>query len=359
MKVKFFAKKKFFSFFIIILFFSFLLNIVKSQEDDEEEDKKNYYVHFDLSDPDIILIEKDNPNPELKDIISESPSITIPKVELDKEGYFFSGWTEDGIYGYEPGNIFNCDKKNVTLKPVMGELSNGQFFTFEYLVEFEGEIIDTKGTLPKGNYVMNRIVKTSMMSFPQEKAIQKGWTDGKNIFYQEQKMVMPAHNVTLRAVLLYHRNLIYDSGKVDDLVGVIQNIQRGHYGAQMDLAEESRLSRKGYQNVGWHCENDGIDYPFFYQYIMPDEDVIMTAIWKPIEYTVLFKTDVNSIPNIKIKGETGTIIIAPSIDKEREGYTFIGWIMYNSDIYYPGDEIIVKGQIPGFGIAATAIWKLN
>ena len=33
--------------------------------------------------------------------------------------------------------------------------------------------------------------------------------------------------------------------------------------------------------------------------------------------------------------------------------------MYNSDIYYPGDEILVKGQMPGFGISATAIWKLN
>ena len=78
-----------------------------------------------------------------------------------------------------------------------------------------------------------------MMTFPQEKAIQRGWTDGKNTFIQEQKMVMPAHNVTLRAVFLYYCNLIYDSGNVDGLVGVKQNIQSGYYGAQMDLSEES------------------------------------------------------------------------------------------------------------------------
>ena len=66
MKEKLFKKIKSFSFFIIIFIFLFNLNIVKSQEDDEEEDKKDYYAHFDLSDPDIILIEKDNPNPELK-----------------------------------------------------------------------------------------------------------------------------------------------------------------------------------------------------------------------------------------------------------------------------------------------------
>ena len=359
MEKKLFKTINSFSFFIIIFIFIFSVNKVKSQEDDEEEDKKDYYVHFDLSDPDIILIEKNNPNPELKDIISKSHSIIIPKIELDKEGYFFSGWTEDGVYGYEPGDAFLCSSKNVTLKPVMGELSNGEFFRFEYIVEFEGEIIDTKGTLQKGNYVMNRIVKTSMMSFPQENAIQRGWTDGKNIFYQEQKMVMPAHNVTLHAVFLYYRNLIYDSGQVDGLVGVTQNIQRGFYGAQMDLAEDSRLARMGYENVAWHCEYDGIDYPFFYQYIMPDEDVVMTAVWKPIMYNIIFRTGVNSIPNIRIRGETGTFIIAPSIDTKREGYTFFGWVMYGSDIYYPGDEILVKGHMPGFGISATAIWKLN
>ena len=92
---------------------------------------------------------------------------------------------------------------------------------------------------------------------------------------------------------------------------------------------------------------------------MPDEDVIMTAVWKPISYVILFKTGVNSIPNIKIRGETGKIIIASSIDNEREGYTLIGWAINNTDIYCPGDEIIVKGQMPGFGISATAIWKLN
>ena len=241
----------------------------------------------------------------------------------------------------------------------MGELSNGEFFRFEYLVEFEGEIIAPKGNLPHGNYVMNRIVKTSLMSFPQDKAVQRGWTDGKNTFYQGQKMVMPAHNVTLRAVFLYYRNLIYDSGDVDGVVGVIKNIQTGFYGAQMDLAEDSRLKRIGYENTGWHCQNDGIDYPFFYQYIMPDEDVIMTAIWKPIRYVIVFRTQVKTIPDIRIRAETGTIIIAPSLDAEREGYIFVGWQLYTTEFYFPGDEIPIKGQLPGAGISASAIWKLK
>ena len=170
---------------------------------------------------------------------------------------------------------------------------------------------------------------------------------------------MPEHNVTLYAVFLYYRNLTYSSGNVEGIVGVIENIQRSYLGAKMDLAEETRLKRIGYQMSGWHCENDGIDYPVFYQYIMPDEDVIMTAIWKPINYVIVFSSEVKSIPDIRIRGETGSIIIVPSLDVEREGYIFVGWKIYNTEIYYPGDEIYVKGQMPGAGIGASAIWKLK
>ena len=170
---------------------------------------------------------------------------------------------------------------------------------------------------------------------------------------------MPEHNVTLYEVFLYYHNLIYDSGNVDGIAGVKENIQRGYYGAKMDLAEDTRLKRMGYHISGWHCENDGIDYPIFYLYNMPDEEVIITAIWKPIRYVIIFSSGVKSIPNIRIIGETETIIIAPSLDVERERHIFFGWKIYDTDIYYPGDEIIVKGQIPGGGIGASAIWKLK
>ena len=350
--------KKIKKFSLLFLIFIFLLNLKEIKTQDEEEEEI-YYIHFDLSEPGLVIIDRDNPNPDLKDIISLSPSIFIPKVELDKEGFFFSGWTEDGIYGFEPGDVFNCKSKNTTLKPVLGELSDGRFFRLEYIVEFEGKIIDTQGYLPKGNYVKNRIVKTSLYSFPQGTAVHRGWTDGNNTFYQEQKIIMPEHNVTLHAIFLYHRNLIYDSGNVDGIVGVKQNIQSGFYGAQIDLAESTRLARKGYDMIAWHCENDGMDYPFFYQYIMPDEDVIMTAVWKPKTYVIIFKSGDNTNSNIKINGITGEAIIAPNLENKREGYTFIGWKMYENEIYNPGDEIVVRGQMPGFGISGTPIWKLN
>lgn len=61
-----------------------------------------------------------------------------------------------------------------------------------------------------------------MFSFPQATAAHRGWTDENYIFYQEQKIIMPEHNVTLHAIFLYYHNLIYDSGNADGIVGVKQ-----------------------------------------------------------------------------------------------------------------------------------------
>ena len=104
-----------------------------------------------------------------------------------------------------------------------------------------------------------------MFSFPQATAAHRGWTDENYIFYQEQKIIMPEHNVTLHAIFLYYHNLIYDSGNVDGIVEVKQNIQSRFCGAKMDLAESTRLARNGYDMIAWHCENDGLNYPIFYQ----------------------------------------------------------------------------------------------
>lgn len=338
-----------FSLSMIIISLFFHLNIVKTQEEDEEI--LEYILHFDLSEIGVEI-------PELEDIVSESSSIKIPSIQLDKEDYFFSGWTDNGVYGYEPGDNYVCKSKYTVLKPVFGLLSDKRTFTLEYIVKFEGNIIDITEHLSKEYHSKNRIFATTLMVFPQSTAIQRGWTDGENEFVQGTKMVMPEHNVTLYALYYYFRTLTYSPGDVDGIVGQTYDIQTVRAGGMKDLAEDSRLRRMGYKMVAWHCENDGLDYPFFYQYIMPDEDVIMTAVWEPLIYTVVFNTGVSTIPNIKIQGKTNGIIIAPNLDK-REGYIFNGWIIYNNQVYYPGDEIVVLGQMPGLGISAKAIWILS
>ena len=342
-------------YFLLIFLMIVQLNLVKT-EDEEDDPNKPYYIHYDLTEPDIIYIPNKENQTEIKDIISKDSSNTLSDVKLDKIDGFFSGWTDDWVYGYEAGDVFQSKKKNVTLYPVFGLLEEKTTYTLEYVVEFEGEFIEHH--INRGRYVKNRIVATSMLTFPNTKASHRGWTDGKNEFVHGQKLVMPAHNVTLRAIYHYYRTLTYSCGDVDldEIVGIQNDIQIMSEGGMKDLAEETRLKRKGYNMVCWHCENDGLDYPFFFQYIMPDEDVIMTAVWAPMTYTIVFDSGDKSIPNIKIKGKTDTYIYAPNIETEREDFIFEGWRMYNNMIFYPGDEIRVIGQTPPFGITAQAIW---
>ena len=72
----------------------------------------------------------------------------------------------------------------------------------------------------------------------------------------------------------------------------------------------------------------------------------------------IFASGISTIPDFRIRARTGEIIIAPKID-EREGYTFGGWVVYRTEVYFPGDEIVVKGQAPGIGISTSAIWIQN
>jgi hypothetical protein len=346
-----------FNYLILIVIILFQITLVNTEEEDEDPENMVYYVHFDLSNPDLIFIPNKNNETEIKDIISKSSSNRIPDVRLDLEYGFFSGWTEDWVYGYLPGEVFVSTHKNTTLYPVLGLLDDRTTYTLKYVVEFEGESINPLENL--GHYVKNRIVQTSMRSFPNEKATHRGWTDGEHEFVQGKGLVMPAHNVTLTALFYYYRNLTYVAGDVDDVVGAQNDIQTMRAGGVKDLAESTRLARKGYEMIGWHCENDGNDYPFFHPYIMPDENVIMTAIWKPINYVLVFNNLVSSAPNPRLQGETNTKILAPKVEVERNGYTFEGWSLYENQIYLPGDEIVIKGQLPGTGITIKAVWVPN
>ena len=81
----------------------------------------------------------------------------------------------------------------------------------------------------------------------------------------------------------------------------------------------------------------------------------MTAIFEPIEYMIVFQSGVSSIPNIRVKAKTNDIIIVPNLDVKREGYIFLGWSFFGMQYNY-GDEMIVKGQMPGLGISVKALW---
>ena len=226
------------------------------------------------------------------------------------------------------------------------------------MIEYNGIITDVSKELRPSTQRTNHLIKISSNSYFNDNASSFGWTDGVNEFYGSDSFIMPRKNVTLYAIFHNFHKFSYSHGDVDGIVGNPDKPFVYAEGIIIDLAESSRLSRKGYKVIGWHCEYDGKDYPIFYPYKLPDADVVMTAIWEPIFYTIPFNAGVSSIPNIKIKALTKEIIIVPNIEEKREGYKFIGWIILRN-FYKAGDEFIVEGQLPGLGISAKAIWITN
>ena len=327
-------------------------NTYSFEEDEDEEENKKYYIYFDLSEPNFKYEENSE---KIENIITEEQSIKIPQTKLIKEGFYFNGWTADFIYGYKPGEIFILKQTNTTFFPIFENKSDTTYFRFEYIVEKYGEKIDVSKELRPTIERENAFIGITQYTYEISNATQHGWTDGINNFFSSDYLIMPRRNVTLYAIFHNYRKLYYSHGDVDGIVGNPDPPLVYREGAIIDLAESSRLARKGYKIIGWHCEYDGKDYPIFYRYVLPDADVIMTAIWDPIEYTIVFQTGVSSIPNIRIKAKTNDIIIVPNLEEKREGYIFVGWNVLGNQ-YIFGDEMIIEGQMPGIGISGKAIW---
>ena len=348
------------------ILFSFVLTSIfrntfifcKDEDEEGKEENPICIVHYNISDPDIkILDEKGNEIEEIKDE-NITGIIHIPTYKLSKEGHSFCGWTIDGIYGYEPGDKCNFGQKNITFFPVFSSKSDTITYAVIYEVLFEGEILEVQTSLPKSKYRANSIVKVFSTYFSNDKAIHLGWTDGEHKFMADDKMIIPRRNVTMHPIYHYYRIITYFAGNVDGIAGNEKKEFSNREGGVRELSDGNILSRKGYKNIGWHCQNDGIDYPFYYSYVMPDEDVVMVAIWEPLAYNVTFTTGVSSIPNIIIEGKTKEAIIAPFITQEREGYSFYGWL-YEGKVYFPGDEIVIEGVLMGKKITARAVWNVK
>ena len=312
-------------YFILFRTFLFLFIIDNIYSFEEEEENKIYYIYFDLSHSNF---KYENNSERIENIITDSQSIKIPEIKLVKEGFYFNGWTSDFIHGYKPGNYFMMEQKNTTLFPIFEDKSDHTYFRFEYIVEHCGEKIDVSKELRPTVERENAFISITLYSYQTSNASQHGWTDGKNNFTSSDYLIMPRKNVTLYAIFHNFRKLYYSHGDVDGIVGNPDAPLVYREGARIDLAESSRLSRMGYKVIGWHCEYDGKDYPIYYPYILPDADVVMTAIWEPIEYTIVFQTGVSSIPNIKVNAKTGDTIIIPNLNVKREGYIFSGWVFF-------------------------------
>ena len=324
---------------------------------DTTEDK-TYTVHFDLSEEGVTVAPDKNGNvTEITDITKKgSGSVFIPDAELEKEGYIFSGWTEDDIKGYVKGDVFRVKDHDVTLHPVWVDDDDTNFHVITFRVEWDGEIdTDAEKYVPPVKKQAGRFVQIPLSTFPRDGYKQRGWTDGTNEFAGQEYMIVHDDDITLRPNMKKLYNLRYSVGDADRINGITELIFEIAEGEPTNLQSTDRFSRNGFKVSGWHCENDGLDYEAAATFIMPSEDVLITPVWEPILYTINFTPSGQASDNIKVKGYTDTAITVPECSYVKEGYTFSGW-KRNDLIVQPGEEYIIEGTTPGMGIAFTAVW---
>ncbi|MDE5556811.1 MAG: InlB B-repeat-containing protein [Ruminococcus sp.] len=292
--------------------------------------------------------------------VTPKSTIIIPEVFPSREGYCFTGWTYDGIHAYTYGDVFRSpDGNDVTLKPVWMVDGDETEYTLNYFVEIDGEVVDTEKELPDRTCFAGQIITIPLLVYSRDDAIQLGWTFDEYEFKGQEKFVMPAHDVTLTPNWKMRYKITYTVGDVDRVTGAkfMEYIQPETI--DTGLQANNRFSRNGFKIVGWLCDDDNKVYaPSTPAYIMPSHDVTFTAVWEPIEYTVVFRQDKNSKNNIKIKGLTDTTITTPEATITQDGKYLSGWTDDETGDFFPvGSEYMIMGAVAGKGITLTAVWE--
>ncbi|MDE5861027.1 MAG: hypothetical protein K2H28_02425, partial [Ruminococcus sp.] len=96
--------------------------------------------------------------------VAPKSSIIIPEAFPTREGYYFTGWTDDGIHAYTYGDVFHSrDGKDVTLKPIWTVKGDEKKYTINYYVEINGEVVETD--LPEKELPAGQVFEVSLLSF--------------------------------------------------------------------------------------------------------------------------------------------------------------------------------------------------
>ncbi len=321
------------------------------------ETKTSVTITFDISEGGITVDEG-----ILPDSITVNLNGTeyIPDAALLKEGYAFSGWTEDGVRGYAMGEVINVGTEDITLRPVWVDDDASVTYTASYAAEpavLDGVPVDEKNLPKERKYREGQFVEVQEPCLAWSEGSQTGWLYNGEKFRYQQHIIMPAHDIVLTPAWAMRRKVTYLAGDYDDIVGAKSQTFEFQAGSSQNTAARDRFSRKGYNLTGWLNSYDGETYGFNKKFVMPDEDITMTAIWKAKTYNIVFSYGEGTDSYFTISGETDSTITIPECPGTKDGYTFAGWICSTNDqLYQPGDSYVVEGQISGLGISFDASW---
>lgn len=275
-------------------------------------------------------------------IASLGSTLTLPAAQAADSAHQFVGW-EIGVEGHKTlhsaGEKFTFDD--------WAQVADGETpilnVTAKYIEKPTCSItFDTDGGSAIEPITANIGESITKPSDPTK----SGYTfDGWDPAFPDE---MPNENLTLKAKWKVNQYTI--KFNMNGATGQIEDIKQ-NYGISLDDAQKYNKgqsqapTRKHYEFVGWSPvipEN------------MPAYNLTVEAIWEPITYRIVFKTDAND-SGIEKTGYYGSLVALPD-DPVKENLAFVGWKTINGKevevpLYMPAQEVSTNPTI----IAAQ--WK--
>jgi len=114
-------------------------------------------------------------------------------------------------------------------------------------------------------------------------------------------------------------------------------------------------TKSGYSFEGWLSDADQLVYSGEDHFMMPPDNVVLTAVWEAIDYTVTVNNSYADVTG------AGTYIVDDDVSIDagfREGYSFVGWTVdtSNASILNVSDNA-TSFSMPAADVVVTANWR--
>ncbi len=206
--------------------------------------------------------------------------------DLTNAPWSFLGWSDEGTIHPE-GAFFEMPASDVALTAAWSNLN-------AFTLTFTAPGSDVTGSAPEAM----RIVAGSTITLPAAPNLTRGswtftgWSDGTRAYDVGDTFVMPLEDTTLTARwsdATVERMITFAAGA--GATGTPPAALKGTPGSIVTLPEQGDLKREAYAFDGW---NDGsADYPGGARYVVPNQDVTLTAQWTEIDAGTLFTLGVD------------------------------------------------------------------
>ena len=269
--------------------------------------------------------------------------VTVLSGEPTKTGYIFGGWS-DGTSTYNSGDTFDMPAHSVTL--------TAQWTAIEYAVTYSGNENDG-GTVPNDDTVYHYEDEVTVLSDQPTKTgyTFSGWSDGTNTYNSGDKFDMPADDVTLTAQWAAIDYAVTYNGNENDGGVVPSDDTVYHYKDKVTVLTDEP-TKTGYTFSGWSYGTD--IYEAGDKFDMPADDVMLTAQWTVIDYTVTYNgngSDGGIVPSDDTVYHYNDEVTVLTDEPTKTGYTFSGW-NDGTNTYNSGD----KFNMPADDVMLTAQW---